>query len=183
MKHSLYRALFFITFLHSIMAYGIPSTLKGIDLRNMQETTLDLNNKTNILIFLSARCPCSQSHEELLVEVVNKFKEFNFVGIHSNSDEPASEAHLHFKEAKLPFPVISDPKSDVANSLKALKTPHVFILISTTILYSGGITDSSHAPNSKVNYLQETLLKIQKGQDIEKKITRTLGCTIARPNS
>lgn len=175
--------LFFVVLLHVSVAHSISSPLAGVDLRNMQKVTVDLNQKTNVLIFLSARCPCSESHEDLIKEVSNKFKEFNFVGIHSNSDEPVSEAHPHFKEKNFPFPVISDPESILANSLKALKTPHMFILNSTTIVYSGGVTDSSHAPNAKINYLQDTLLKIQKNQEFDKKITRTLGCTIARPST
>lgn len=158
------------------------SSITGVDLKSMKSLNFDLDKNT-VLAFVSSRCPCSQSHEEILSKLANEFADFNFVGIHSNSDEPLSEAQNYFKHSKISFPIISDPKSTIADKFRALKTPHVFVIASKQILYSGGITNTSHAPNSTKNYLRDVLVKIRNGSKEITPPTRTLGCQISRPNN
>lgn len=134
-----------------------------------------------IIVFVSAKCPCSASHEVLLKELASEFKEFNFVGIHSNSDEDTETTKAHFSEAALPFPVLQDRKNSLGNQLGALKTPHAFVLGKDgRILYQGGVTDSHVGSTAKKHFLKEVLEDLRASKPLRHKEGRALGCYIQR---
>lgn len=138
-------------------------------------------DKTSILVFISAVCPCSGSHEELLKDLAVKYPQFQFFGIHSNSDEAIPMSEEHFKKAQLGFPVLQDAKSTWANKLGALKTPHAFVIsASGEILYAGGVTDSHVGPQAKKFYLKEVLQDLSENKPARYKEGRALGCYIQR---
>ncbi|HRK03219.1 MAG TPA: redoxin domain-containing protein, partial [Oligoflexia bacterium] len=72
---------------------------------------LSLNSRFTAFAFLSARCPCSKSHEEKLSKLCARFSNrgIRCIGIHSNANEPLSEAAKYFGTANLSFPVLHDP--------------------------------------------------------------------------
>jgi peroxiredoxin len=143
----------------------------------------DATRKGTVLVFLSARCPCSASHEAKLRSAVAHFgaPDFQFVGVHSTADEPLAEAKEVFARRSLPLPILQDAGSVIANRFGALKTPHVFILSPQgRILYDGGVDDSREASRSTQDYLHEALSSIQAGQAVPRPRTRALGCVIAR---
>lgn len=162
-----------------------PLEIAGLDVVSNQKKILLLNTaaKANILVFVSARCPCSASHEIALREISKEFSSqgFQFVGIHSNTDEPIEIAKSHFEKAALPFPVLQDASAKIANDWGALKTPHVFVVNPKgEILYQGGVDDSHDHKDAKKPYLREALLDIQVGKAPRVALTRSLGCAIKR---
>ena len=90
------------------------------------------NANATVIVFLSAKCPCSGGHEPYLKTLYEKFSGpssgVEFIGVHSNQDEAKDTSVEHFKAAALPFPVVQDEGAKIADQLKALKTPHVFIV-------------------------------------------------------
>jgi peroxiredoxin len=109
------------------------------------------------------------------------FKEFRFIGIHSNTDEPVQESRDHFQQANLPFPIIQDEHAQLADLLGAFKTPHVFLLGKDgEILFQGGV-DNSHDPARATQpYLKNALLALRSGKTVEVAQARALGCIIKR---
>jgi hypothetical protein len=77
--------------------------LKGFDLSAQKNTQLSqqASQKYRVMVFLSAKCPCSIGHEAKLRELSKEFKAkgFQFVAIHSNADEDLKMAKEHFSEA------------------------------------------------------------------------------------
>ncbi|MFM8315994.1 MAG: redoxin domain-containing protein, partial [Deltaproteobacteria bacterium] len=137
--------------------------------------------KGTVVVFLSAKCPCSQNHESSLKTLAKEFSEFTFVGVHSNTDEAETLASEHFKNAALPFPVIQDRDSKLANEFGALKTPHVFIVgPQGQCWFNGGVDDTKDASKAKEFYLKNALLDIKEGKEPKQKTARALGCTIKR---
>ena len=137
-----------------------------------------------VVIFLSAKCPCSLSHEPYLKSLSEHFSKFgiSFVGVHSNADESAAYAKTHFESSQLPFSIIADPQSDLANRFGALSTPHAYVVSpSGEILYAGGVSDSSKRATATENYLEDALNALTQGAKISKNRTRVLGCPIRRP--
>lgn len=136
-----------------------------------------------VLVFLSARCPCSASHESSLKELFERFsgQGFQFIGIHSNQNEPLSEAKLYFEKALLPFPVLDDPGARLANEFGAIKTPHVYIInqLGKTI-FQGGVDDSHKAMQPEHRFLERAILQILANQKPDPSEVRTLGCLIKR---
>ncbi|WP_413557372.1 redoxin domain-containing protein [Bdellovibrio sp. HCB209] len=140
--------------------------------------------KGTVVVFMSAKCPCSASHEVLLKDMAEQFKDFKFIGVHSNSDENSEVTKQHFSAAALPFPVIQDSKSRLANEFAALKTPHAFVLNPAgEILYQGGVTDSSQGPSAKKHFLKDALDDIEAGKAVRMKEGRAIGCFIQREDA
>ncbi len=138
--------------------------------------------KATVLVFLSAKCPCSASHEVTLKKLHQEYGSFGFefIGIHSNQDENEVLTQAHFQSAKLPFPVIQDEGAKLANDYKALKTPHVFVIQDEKIVFQGGVDDSADSTNAQKNYLSEALRELKAGKPITVTKVRTLGCAIKR---
>lgn len=141
-------------------------------------------HKAKVLVFVSARCPCSAGHEPVMRELAREFgpQGFEFEGIHSNADETAEESKTHFAAAKLGFPVTEDPQSRLADQYGANRTPHAFVVSPTgKILFQGGIDDSKVSGRAKRSYLREALEAIAAGKSVEVSEARSLGCVIRRP--
>lgn len=157
------------------------SAISGQNLLTEGEVSVAPGAAGTVVVFLSARCPCSNSHVEVLSKVAAEFKEFNFVAVHSNLEETKEESVKYFTAVKLPFPVIQDRDLKLADEFRALKTPHAFVLSpSGAVLYKGGVTNSSHAPAADKNFLKDALADLRAGNTVRSPEGRTLGCEIKR---
>ena len=160
----------------------LPVDIKGPDFSGLNQTRVEIGEKKGlVVVFLSAKCPCSNSHVEELKKLKTDFPDFSFVGIHSNMDENEIDALKYFKEIKLSFPVIQDNKATYADQFTAFKTPHSFVLNKQgEILYQGGVSDSHSLESSNKLFLREALEDISKGAKVRSPEGRTLGCFIVR---
>ncbi len=145
---------------------------------------LGLSGKgTEVVVFLSARCPCSKSHEEGLARLAKEFAAsgVKFRGVHSNADEPAEEARAHFAQAALGFEVLEDSGSQVADAMGALKTPHAYVMKDGKLVFHGGVDDSATASRAQRFFLRDVLAALRDGQAPPFDKARSLGCVIKRP--
>lgn len=156
--------------------------LEAPDVLNGKKTLVPgSGSEVQVVAFLSAKCPCSAGHEPVLKELHKEFsKDFKFVGVHSNQNENIKLTQTHFAEARLPFPVLEDKGARIAKKLGALKTPHVFVLRGETVLYQGGIDDTSDGQDPEKHYLRDALNQIRAGKSPEVSNTRVLGCAIKK---
>ncbi|MBO9667734.1 MAG: redoxin family protein [Bdellovibrio sp.] len=183
MKISLFLTL---TVLVSPLFAKSLTTVDGTDVLSGKAVKVEMKSATKgtVLVFLSAKCPCSASHEGILKELATQYKDFNFIAIHSNADENAEMTKAHFSSVALNFPVLQDSKSHLANELGALKTPHAFVLDKNgEVLYQGGVTDSHTGPSAKNQFLKEVLEDLQAGKAPRMKEGRALGCFIQREDA
>ena len=96
-------------------------------------------------------------------------------------DENEKTTQAYFKSVNLPFAVIEDSEAKLADTFKAFKTPHAFILSKENqILYEGGVTSSAKAHQASHFHLRDALLDLTSGKEIKVKEVRTLGCMISR---
>ncbi len=165
-------------------AAPLPRQLAGksaIDERNLLVGG-DTKNRGLVVVFLSAVCPCSNSHLVELKRLKNDFPDFDFVALHANSDEDKQTASSYFKAADLPFPVLRDSGAKWADEFKALKTPHAFIVLNDgRLAYQGGVSSSAHFDeNTARKYLREALEDLAAGREVRTPEARTLGCVISR---
>lgn len=156
----------------------------GTDLLTGQKTDVPPGSKGTVIVFLSAKCPCSNSHIDILKNLSKSYPDFAFVGVNANADESEAMAKTYFKNAALPFPVLRDSGFKLADQFKALKTPHVFLLSPDgKIVYKGGVTNSAHGPKADENYLKDALNDVHNGRPVKVANSRTLGCIISRGES
>lgn len=174
--------LIIILLSHTSLAALSLKSISGENLITKQPTQIDISNKMGlVVVFLSAKCPCSNSHNIELKELSEKYSDFNFVAIHSNKDEPFSLSEPYFKKAQFTFPVIEDQNNKLANQLQAFKTPHAYILNSSgDIVYQGGVSNSTDCSKSDRKYLREALEDLAHHQKVRTPEGRTLGCAIPR---
>jgi hypothetical protein len=159
------------------------NTISGKDLRSGKWASIDpkQSSKGTVVLFLSAKCPCSQSHEAGLSQLSNDFPEMGFVAVQSNSDEDEALSALHFNQAELPFPVIRDNRAQIADDFRAFKTPHAFVVgPKGECWFDGGVDDSRDASKATKFYLRAALNDLREGREPQKKTARTLGCIIKR---
>lgn len=177
------RLFFLNLFLFSsVFANEFPSQFDGFNLETGNSVHFSSQtNKPLVVIFLSAKCPCSNSHITEVKSLSEKFPNFAFVAINSNVDEDQEMAKKYFSQAHLSFPVIKDSESKLANAFKALKTPHAFVINSKgEALYRGGVSDSSDCTKSGKLFLRQALMDIAANHEVKIPIGRTLGCSISR---
>ena len=139
-------------------------------------------SKATVVVFMSAVCPCSASHEKAVKELSEKYGKdgFEFVVVHSNQNEPAELAKKHFKDAGFSFPILEDRGAKIADRLKALKTPHAFILQKDKVVFAGGVDDSANSAESTIPFLANALAELKENKPITVSNARALGCVIKR---
>lgn len=180
MKNLILSAIFLT--LSSISSAAPIKQISGENILTKEKITLQTEGQKGLVaIFVSARCPCSNSHVQELNKLAKDFPDFKFVAIHSNVDEPTEEAKIYFKNAKFTFPVIEDQKANLADQFQAFKTPHSFIVLPDgSFAYQGGVSNSHDFEKAKRKYLREALTDLQAGRSVQTAEGRTLGCVISR---
>jgi hypothetical protein len=168
----------------TVVASAAPQTkfIEGRSLLTDVKVQVDSKDKKGlVVIFLSAKCPCSNSHNIELRDLAQSYKEFNFVAVHSNVDEGKELSKPYFEKAAFPFPVIEDEKAQIADKLQALKTPHAYIFSSSgDVLYQGGVSNSKDCAKADRKFLREALEDLHAGKSVRTPEGRTLGCAISR---
>lgn len=176
------RLLFAGVILTSISLTAQAFEVRGKSLFDEKEIRVGTDAKKGVVVvFLSAICPCSQSHTEEIAKLSQDFPEFHFVGVHSNADEGKDVALPYFNKSKLPFPIIQDRDAKIANEFKALKTPHAFVVLNDgSTVYQGGVSSSRDFSHADQKYLREALSDLKAGRKVKISEGRTLGCIISR---
>jgi peroxiredoxin len=178
-------SLFCLIFMLNAHVFAaIPAFIIAENLLTEQKVNLSTKGdgkKGLVFIFMSAKCPCSDSHVPLIKKLAATYNDFKFVVVHSNLDETKAQAKTYFKKANFNFDVLADSKTQIADLLSAYKTPHAFVLNPKgEIVYQGGVTNSSKATLADEFYLDNALADISKGQKVKVAEGRTLGCVILR---
>lgn len=173
-------------FLPTSLLVGLPALaltkLEGTDLLRQSAISVTAENKKGlVLVFLSAKCPCSNSHVHEVKKLSEKYKDFQFVAVHSNVDEDLKLTNAYFTNANFKFPVIQDKNNEIADKLTALKTPHAFIYLQNgEKAYEGGVSNSKDCEKSDRLLLREALEDLDMGTKVRTPEGRTLGCAITR---
>jgi len=159
-----------------------PEPLSGREVSTGKLTEISpINKPMTVVLFLSSQCPCSIAHERILKELATQYSQVQFIGVVSNPDETDEGIQKHFKESQLPFPIIRDEASALANRFGALKTPHAFILNAQgKYLYRGGVSTSRNPAHSTRAHLRLAIEEILQGKTPTVADTRSLGCVIRR---
>lgn len=175
------RFLCFFTGLLFCIASSARAAIEGRDLLQDKKIEVKAGAKGTVALFLSAKCPCSNSHLARVRQLTKDFPDFAFVAIHANADEPLALSKEYFAKANLGIPVIEDEKDKLADQFKALKTPHAYVIAPDgKVLYRGGVTNSANGETAERQYLREALEDVSAARTVRTPASRTLGCVIAR---
>ncbi len=158
------------------------SIVDGVDILTQAKVHQTVDGKKGlVIVFLSAKCPCSDSHVNELKSLYKDYPAFSFVAVNANVDETLSVAQEYFKRVGFEFPVVKDNNTEIADRYKAFKTPHAFVVNNDAkIVYQGGVSSSRQFATAEHKYLRDALANIQDGKPVAVAESRTLGCVISR---
>ena len=146
--------------------------------------TLRGKNAT-LVAFLSFDCPISNRQIPILRDLANKYgpKGVSVIGVVCES-ESTDELERHIREFKIDFPIMHDPKKQVARHFLADTTPQVFILDKNLVLrYFGAINDqyadrTTRLATAKSAFAAEAIELILGGKDVVAKYSMAVGCPL-----
>ena len=139
--------------------------------------------KLVIVDFWSTKCPVSRAYEGRLKAIAEDYasKGVKVVAVMSNQTESASDVKAYLAETPLPYPVLIDAGSKIADLYGGQTTPHVFVVDpSGKIRYTGGIDDGAKAPDTPKPLLRDALDALLAGKEPVTAATRNFGCSIKR---
>lgn len=177
------KNLFTISFIIlSYEAFAQPVQLPTLlSYPEAKEKSITAIAKNKVLVFLNRTCPCTQQNIPYINQLVKDYPEVEFIGVHSKKGSSVQEIKEVVDNYKPQFPVIDDNQLEIANILKANRTPQVLILSeSNEILYNGGVTDRTNPKSATKLYLKNALAELTNHHPITEKETRSLGCVIIR---
>ncbi|WP_309719183.1 redoxin domain-containing protein [Armatimonas sp.] len=159
------------------------ATLPRVNGKGTETLYSDKKQKATVLLFLSARCPCSGGYDVRNQALADAYqsKGVRFVAINSSADETDAEIAAHAKAHGFTFPVLRDADHKIADTLNAQVTPEAFVMDAQGILrYHGRIDDSRDEKTILSHDLRNALDFLVAGQNPKVKSTTPFGCSIAR---
>ena len=152
-------------------------TIKAQDLRDKRAV---------VLVFMSNRCPGVKAYDDRLRVLSKRFEleGVQFLGVNSvranhypGEDLPGMAEAA--RERNLLFPYGKDPNQELAASVGAVCTPHVFVFDRRQRLrYRGRIDDRLVEAKAKKPFLANALEDVLGGRTVRTPETAPLGCAI-----
>ncbi|MFB3779431.1 MAG: redoxin domain-containing protein [Bryobacteraceae bacterium] len=182
---SLVLAVFAVAVVHG-QDFRLGSTVSDFSLNDLtgnQVKFSDLKGDVTVVMFIATQCPISNAYNERMNALHSGYasKGVKFIGINSNSTEPAAEVSAHAASNGFGFKVYKDPSNVVADMFGAQVTPETFVIDKAgVIVYHGSIDDSQNPANIKTQGLRLALDAVLGGQAVAKAETKAFGCTIKR---
>ena len=168
-------------------AIGAPAPtfqLTTLDGKSFSLADAARDHKAVVVMFIATKCPYSNAYNDRMRKMADEYagKSVLFVGINSNSTEPADEVRAHAREHGFAFPLMKDPGNKVADLYDARHTPEVYIVDPAGKLRYHGRIDENYEDASKVTSpdLRNALDALLAGQPIAKAETKAFGCSIKR---
>lgn len=170
-----------------------PSVTKvaNFELKDVEGKSFSLSQchdrKAVAVIFLGTECPINNAYLPRLAELQKEFgpKGVQFVGINSNRQDTANRLAEYARKHAVPFPLLKDNGSRVADLFAAQRTPEAIVLDAERVIrYRGRIDDQFgygyNRPKPTRNDLAEALNEVLADKPVSQPKTKVSGCIIAR---
>ncbi len=162
------------------------SDIKFTSLDERIHTMLSLTQQGPVIfVFLSAECPVAQRYAMRLKRMHKEFSDrhVTIVGVYSNENDSVEDVQEYLKRAEYQFPIVKDADGSLARHLGATMTPQAHLIDTARVLrYRGPIDDNRYVTRVKHNYLNDAVVSVLNGKEVQIKETPAFGCTIHLPN-
>ncbi|MGH7149087.1 MAG: thioredoxin family protein [Planctomycetota bacterium] len=143
--------------------------------------------KVVVVDFWSRNCPYSIAWDARLKEIHRDYstKGVVLLAIDSNQTEAKEQIADFVKEKEIPFRVLLDPDSAVADLYGGKTTPHCFVIGKDgKLAYIGAVDSNASTPlksgEGVTNYLRDALDAVLAGKPVATPTTKAVGCSIKR---
>ncbi len=144
--------------------------------------------KAVVIVFTSTSCPVCTASIPKLAEIAKKHAadKVTWVGIASHPSDDADTVAKYVRGAELPFPLLKDDGTSLADKLQVERVPTVLVLDSgRTVRYAGRIDDQLSPGVTKAKAttaeLADALAAVLKCEDVKVPHTATTGCKLTHP--
>jgi len=174
--------------------YDIGDIATDFNLENIDGKFVSLSDfidaKGFIIVFTCNTCPYAVLYEDRIEALNKKYASqgYPLIAIMPNNVQTKpGDSMKSMKQRAIDkgftFPYLMDAGQKIYPQYGATKTPHVYILESTTrgpvVRYIGGIDDNyKDATLVKTNYVEDAIEALKKGNLIKQTTTRAIGCSI-----
>ena len=174
--------------------YDIGDIATDFNLENIDGKFVSLSNfnhaKGFIIVFTCNTCPYAVLYEDRIEALNKKYASqgYPLIAIMPNNVQTKpGDSMKSMKQRAIDkgftFPYLMDAGQKIYPQYGATKTPHVYILESTTrgpvVRYIGGIDDNyKDATLVKTNYVEDAIEALKKGNLIKQTTTKAIGCSI-----
>jgi len=143
--------------------------------------------KLLVIVYLGTECPLAKLYAPRLAKLAETYadKGVAFLGINANRQDSITEIAAHARIHQLGFPVLKDLGNRVADAMKAVRTPEVFLLDQDRkVRYHGRIDDQYGVGYIRENVTREDLKiaieELLAEKPVSKPSTESVGCYIGR---
>lgn len=174
--------------------YAVGDIATDFELQNIDGKMVSLSDykdaKGFIVIFTCNTCPYAVAYEDRIVALDKKYasKGYPVIAIMPNNTDVKPGDNMEAMQARakakgFTFPYLMDKGQKIYPQYGATKTPHVYLLEKTTkgneVKYIGAIDDNyKDAEAVKVKYVENAVDALLKGEAVDVKTTRAIGCSI-----
>jgi peroxiredoxin len=174
--------------------YDIGDIATDFNLENIDGKFVSLSDfnhaKGFIIVFTCNTCPYAVLYEDRIEALNKKYASqgYPLIAIMPNNVQTKpGDSMKSMKQRAIDkgftFPYLMDAGQKIYPQYGATKTPHVYILESTTrgpvVRYIGGIDDNyKDATLVKTNYVEDAIEALKKGNLINQTTTKAIGCSI-----
>jgi peroxiredoxin len=142
--------------------------------------------KVVVLEFWSFKCPTSLAYRDRMAALQEKYQGRGvvFLAVASNRNESPEEIARNAANLRMPYPVLLDTESMVAERFGATHTPSIFILDGNGMLCYRGALDNNKTVGEagRQAFGEEAIDALLSGKPVPHPQTREFGCAIRRTN-
>jgi peroxiredoxin len=145
------------------------------------------DRKLIVVVFLGVECPLAKLYGPRLADLAHAYEPHGvaFVGIDPNDQDSPAALAAYGRLHHIPFPLLCDPGSEIADRFGAERTPEVFVLDERrTVRYRGRIDDQNdvgvHRGQAGRSDLAVALDELLAGKPVSQPVTKAPGCLIGR---
>ena len=145
------------------------------------------SDRLTVIAFLGTECPLAKLYGTRLETLSQEYRQdsVTFIGICSNAQDSQQDVKNFVARHHLTFPVFKDKQHQIADQLKAIRTPEVFLLNANQQVVYWGRIDDQYAIGIKKAKPKRSDLKIAieeslSGKPVSVPIAESVGCHIGR---
>jgi len=161
-----------------------PVPISPGEVRGLTEDRALLAGKLTVVIFLSARCPVSNTYGERFQRLYDDYQTrgVRFFFVNSNVNETETEISRNAAEHGFTFPIFRDAGARAADRFVAQATPEIFLLdAEAQVRYRGALDDAQNPARIHRHAVREALDQMLAGVPVTVSEIKSFGCTIKRP--